>query len=594
MRRDPALVEEQHLVGERDRRLAVRDHQHGRRRFGRPGPRTAARPGSAPPPAGRPRWSRRPGPAAGVVVPAPGPARSVAAGRRTASYRARRPWCPARPAAPSRSRRPERSAVRPRPPRRCSSAAERDVAADRVVEQERGLRHQRDRTPASSSRASSRRSTPSSLTAPSSGSTSRVSSVVSVDLPAPVGPTIATVRPGSTVKSTPASTSRSGRYPNRTSGHLRAGPPSSRSAAPRRTPSRPRRSAPAGPGPSRPRERGSSPSTQPSARIGNPISVNRNATWTTSPASAAPELTRPTPTSSTAEHAEPGQTVDHRVEHAAGLVHRDVRVPQRVRRGPGTARSRRPRGPASSPPARRRTTRARPRRRPRAAAARGSRAAAGSAGRSRWPRTPAGTPGSRPARASRPPRTSRRWRTPSIAITPMAIGSGAIRNQVDSTSAFAFDSSCPVGCLWCHSSGSFRYCRVTRRRYVACSRYCITPAPIRRPTTPIARRIGDAEEQRRPASDRAEGGVTALERRPDHVVGGPAERPAVGHRHRAVQHAASTDSAKTPRLLPDRDPQDREPAPGHARPCRGLSASGTERISRTVRCVRPGTAHDND
>ncbi len=77
----------------------------------------------------------------------------------------------------------------------------------------------------------------------------------------------------------------------------------------------------------------------------------------------------------------------------------------------------------------------------------------------------------------------------SIASTPIAIGSGAITNQIDSTSALAFDSNIPVECLWCHSSGSFRYCRVTRRRYVACSRYCITPAPIRRPTTPIARRI---------------------------------------------------------------------------------------------------------
>ncbi len=77
----------------------------------------------------------------------------------------------------------------------------------------------------------------------------------------------------------------------------------------------------------------------------------------------------------------------------------------------------------------------------------------------------------------------------SMASTPIAIGSGAITNQIDSTSAFAFESSWPVGCWWCHSSGSFWYCRVTRRRYVAWSRNCMMPAPTRRPTTPMARRI---------------------------------------------------------------------------------------------------------
>ena len=57
-----------------------------------------------------------------------------------------------------------------------------------------------------------------------------------------------------------------------------------------------------------------------------------------------------------------------------------------------------------------------------------------------------------------------------MTTTPIAIGSGAIGNQIDSTSALALESSCPVGCRWCQDSGSLRYCRVTRRRYFASSR----------------------------------------------------------------------------------------------------------------------------
>ena len=78
--------------------------------------------------------------------------------------------------------------------------AERDVAAHGVVEEERLLRHQRGvlgelrRRPGRAGRA------PSSSTCPSSGSTSRSSSEVSVLLPLAVAPTTATVRPGATVK----------------------------------------------------------------------------------------------------------------------------------------------------------------------------------------------------------------------------------------------------------------------------------------------------------------------------------------------------------------------------------------------------------
>ena len=94
--------------------------------------------------------------------------------------------------------------------------------------------------------------------------------------------------------------------------------------------------------------------------------------------------------------------------------------------------------------------------------------------------------------------------TTSITITPTAIGSGAIGNHTASTSAFALESSCPVGCWLCHDSGSRRYCRVTSRRYLACSRYCMTPAPSRRPTIPAALstatpRISAAAPARAPA-----------------------------------------------------------------------------------------------
>ena len=74
-----------------------------------------------------------------------------------------------------------------------------------------------------------------------------------------------------------------------------------------------------------------------------------------------------------------------------------------------------------------------------------------------------------------------------IATVPTAIGSGAIGPQAASTSELALESSSPVGCRWCHSIGSERYCRVTARRLCACMRYCMMPAPSRRATMPTAR-----------------------------------------------------------------------------------------------------------
>ena len=54
------------------------------------------------------------------------------------------------------------------------------------------------------SRVMSRRSWPSSVTRPSTGSHRRWSSAMAVDLPAPVWPTRATVRPGGAWNSTPS------------------------------------------------------------------------------------------------------------------------------------------------------------------------------------------------------------------------------------------------------------------------------------------------------------------------------------------------------------------------------------------------------
>ena len=73
---DPAVLEVHHLVGERDRRLAVGDH-HERPvdPSRRPRPANAAPPGSAPRPGGPPRRWRRRGPAVEDGERARGPAR---------------------------------------------------------------------------------------------------------------------------------------------------------------------------------------------------------------------------------------------------------------------------------------------------------------------------------------------------------------------------------------------------------------------------------------------------------------------------------------------------------------------------------------
>ena len=61
------------------------------------------------------------------------------------------------------------------------------------------------------STVTARRSIPSIVMRPLSGSARRSSSDISVDLPVPVGPTMAVTAPRRAVMSTPASTGRSGR-----------------------------------------------------------------------------------------------------------------------------------------------------------------------------------------------------------------------------------------------------------------------------------------------------------------------------------------------------------------------------------------------
>jgi hypothetical protein len=69
----------------------------------------------------------------------------------------------------------------------------------------------------SESRVRSRIPTPLTTTAPAAASYRRVTSLSTVLLPLPLPPTIATEVPGATFRETPFKTSRSGRYPNRTS-----------------------------------------------------------------------------------------------------------------------------------------------------------------------------------------------------------------------------------------------------------------------------------------------------------------------------------------------------------------------------------------
>ena len=122
-------------------------------------------------------------------------------------------WPPERmvPRSPTTVSRPSRQpADEPvglgQPQRRTTPAAsstpapvQRHVAAHGVVEHERHLRHQRRpsrRAPRRSARVRRRRR---AAPRPAAGSTSRAASAAIVDLPEPVGPTSATVRPGGTV-----------------------------------------------------------------------------------------------------------------------------------------------------------------------------------------------------------------------------------------------------------------------------------------------------------------------------------------------------------------------------------------------------------
>ena len=184
---DPAVLEVDHLVGQRDGRLAVgHDDQ---RRPAPPCGRGAGRPGSAPRPRGRPRRWRRRGSAAAAGGRGRGPGRSAAAARRRATYRARPAGCRARRRGRRRTRRPGRRGARPRP--RSSGMSAPRVTLPRTVSSKRkavcGTTAQPDS--ASSPRARSRRSVPSSRIRPPSGSTRRVSRVVSVLLPEAVAPT---------------------------------------------------------------------------------------------------------------------------------------------------------------------------------------------------------------------------------------------------------------------------------------------------------------------------------------------------------------------------------------------------------------------
>ena len=161
--------------------------------------------------------------------------------------------------------------------------------------------------PASEAAVSSRTSTPSSVTRPAPGSTRRTASEAIVDLPAPVGPTRATVFPAGTVNVTSPSTWAPGRcasagsYAKCTSWKASvAGVRVAGSSvlvpygiSPVASSTRRTRSHPA-------TLRGSSASTQPMARTGKASTVNRNATLTSSVTVIAPCRSRIAPTTSTA------------------------------------------------------------------------------------------------------------------------------------------------------------------------------------------------------------------------------------------------------------------------------------------------------
>ena len=203
----PALLEVHDLVGQRDRRAPIGDDQDGTA-----GWRATSR-GWPPPPGGRPRSSRRPAPADRAGRRAPGPGSAVGAARRRAWRPARRRGYRGCPAGPRRTRRPGPAAARtrprgrrcrPGPGSRCPARCRRRRTAPAVPARPPGRARPR------SARAGRR---PSSATVPEAGSTSRTASDAIVDLPEPVGPTRATVRPAGTSKDTSCRTSGPSSYP---------------------------------------------------------------------------------------------------------------------------------------------------------------------------------------------------------------------------------------------------------------------------------------------------------------------------------------------------------------------------------------------
>ena len=81
---------------------------------------------------------------------------------------------------------------------------------------------------------------------------------------------------------------------------------------------------------------------------------------------------------------------------------------------------------------------------------------------------------------------------------------------------------------------------------------------------------GDADEERDDRDEHAGADLAVAEGREHHVVGGPPEHPGVGHRERPEQDAAERREGEDPRLPPDRDPEDAQ-----ARPRRRPSSGAT-------------------
>ncbi len=267
--------------GRRPRRRA-RSSPSGTRRRRRSCPRrpSAGPGGSAPRPAGRPRRSRRRGRAGAVAGRAHGRAPAAAAARRTATRHAPRPGCRGRAAARRRSRRraPAASAAHT-----CSSsrlAHEVDVAADGVVEDEGALRHEgggrRDRATAQGTHVDPVEQHPAGAPGRRAGREARPGSTC----PSRSVPTTATVLPARTSRVTSKRTGTSSpsgpvyAYPADSTASA-AGAPARAcgSASPYAIPAPASRTAETRSQPTT--VRGSSPSTQPSARTGNATRVSR-------------------------------------------------------------------------------------------------------------------------------------------------------------------------------------------------------------------------------------------------------------------------------------------------------------------------------